>query len=349
MKRTLIALAVTAAVAAPLVAQAAPKVYGKINLSVEQYKKDFENPATVDSDYTRLTSNASRFGVKGEDELTATLSAVYQIEWEVAADGEDATGVTGSTKSDLTQRNRFLGIKSQDYGTIKLGKYDSYTKLAQGEIDLFNDYEGDMKYVIAGENRLNNVVGYESPKFFDALTFNVLTQTQDASSTTGNAANSKNGSSASVVYSNEEMGLYAALAADFSIDGATALFGTRESDNVRAVISYKISDLTLNGVYQTSDSALSGAAGASAKEAGWQLGASYKIGDELLKAQYGVADADSSAATIQQHTLWSVGVDHNFSSKTKAFAWYTEKKEDKLAVLADSDIKVLAVGLEHKF
>jgi predicted porin len=40
MKRTLIALAVTAAVAAPLAAQAAPKVYGKLNLSVEQYEKD---------------------------------------------------------------------------------------------------------------------------------------------------------------------------------------------------------------------------------------------------------------------------------------------------------------------
>lgn len=348
MKRTLIALAVTAAVAAPLAAQAAPKVYGKINLSVEQYKKDFENPATAASDYTRLTSNASRFGVKGEDELTATLSAVYQIEWEVAMDGEDATGATGSTKSDLTQRNRFLGIKSQDYGTIKLGKYDSYTKLAQGEIDLFNDYEGDMKYVIAGENRLNNVVGYESPKFFDGLTFNVLTQTQDASSTTGNAANGKNGSSASIVYNNEEIGLYAALAADFGIDGATALSGTREGDNLRAVISYKITDLTLNGIYQTSKPVLTETS-TNFKETGWQLGASYKIGDELLKAQYGVVDADSSTATIQQHTLWSVGVDHNFSSKTKAFAWYTEKKEDKLAALGDSDIKVLAVGLEHKF
>ena len=349
MKRTLIALAVTAAVAAPLAAQAAPKVYGKLNLSVEQYKKDNANPATVDSEFSRTVSNASRFGVKGEDELTATLSAVYQIEWEVAADGEDATGATASTKLDLTQRNRFLGIKSQDYGTIKIGKFDSYTKLAQGEIDLFNDFEGDMKYVIAGETRLNNAVGYESPKFFDALTFNVLTQTQDASSTSGNAKNGKNGSSASVVYNNEETGLYAALAADFGIDGATALFGTRESDNLRAVISYKIADLILSGIYQTSDSSLNGAAGTNAKETGWQLGASYKIADETLKAQYGQADADSNLAATQQHTLWSVGVDHNFSSKTKAFAWYTEKKEDKLAVLADSDIKVFALGLEHKF
>lgn len=354
MKRTLIALAVAASVALPVVAQAAPKVYGKLNLSVEQYKLDNENPATVDTDTTRLQSNASRFGVKGEDELTATLSAVYQIEWEVAADGEDATGATASTKSDLTQRNRYLGIKSTDFGTVKLGKYDSYTKLAQGEIDLFNDYEGDMKYVIAGENRLNNVIGYESPKFFDALTFNVLTQTQDAGRTSGTTPSNKNGSSASVVYNNEELGLYLALAADLGIEGATAVSGTRESDNLRLVVAYTVAGFGVNGIYQTSSSTLPVSAAAAAtgtndKETGWQLGVSYKLGDETLKAQYGAASADNSKATIQEHTQWSVGVDHNFSSKTKAFVWYTAKNEDKLAAKADSDIQVLAVGLQHSF
>lgn len=344
MKRTIIAVSVAAALALPVAAQAAPKVYGKINLSVESYKKEYEDPAAVADEYTRETSNASRFGVKGEDELTATLSAIYQIEWEVAMD--DGNGLTAGKGTDLYQRNRYLGIKSQDFGTVKLGKYDSYAKLAQGEIDLFNDYEGDMKFVIAGENRLDNVVGYESP-VFAGFSFNALTQTQEASSANTTQTARKNGSSASVVYNNEELGLYAALAADKALVSATALFGTRESDNLRAVVSYKIADLTLNGIYQTSEAS---AVGVKAdKETGWQLGAAYKLGDEVLKAQYGVADADDSAAAVQQHTLWSVGVDHNFTSKTKAFVWYTTKEEDKLAALGDSTIKVASIGMEHKF
>lgn len=344
MNRNLIALGVAAAVALPLSAQAAPKVYGKLNLSAESYKKEFENPATVADEYTRLQSNASRFGLSGEDELTATLSAVYQIEWEVAAD--DGNGVTAGKGTDLNQRNRFLGIKSQQFGTVKLGKYDSYTKLAQGEIDLFNDYEGDMKFVIAGENRLDNVVGYESPSFA-GFSFNVLSQTQEASSANATQTARKNGSSASVVYKNEELGLYAALAADKSLVSATALFGTRESDNLRAVVSYKVADLTLNGIYQTSEASAPGVK--ADKEAGWQLGAAYKLGDETLKAQYGVAEADDSAASVQEHNQWSVGVDHNFTTKTKAFLFYTEKEEDKLAALSDYTIKVAALGLEHKF
>ena len=40
MKHNLIALAVAAAVTLPLTAQAAPKVYGQINISAEAYEKD---------------------------------------------------------------------------------------------------------------------------------------------------------------------------------------------------------------------------------------------------------------------------------------------------------------------
>lgn len=363
MKRNLIALAVAAAVIAP-VANAAPKVYGKLNLSVESYKKDIDvNSATVvDDEYSRLQSNASRFGVKGEDELTADLSAVYLIEFGIGADeGQDVvTGVATNKDGTLdttnkkavsttniekiTQRNRYVGIKSQKFGTVKLGKYDTYTKLAQGEIDLFNDYIGDMQFVIAGENRVNNVVGYESPKFFDGLTFNILSQTQDSNT-------ASNGSSASVVYNNEESGLYAALAVDDNIKGATALSGERESDNIRLVGSYKIADLTVSAIYQTSEASKVPTGVNANKETGWQLGASYKIADELLKVQFGQADADNEKAAIQKRTQWSVGADHNFTSKTKAFAWYTSQKEDKIAANKGNnyEVNVLALGVEHKF
>lgn len=344
MNRKLIAVGVAAALALPLAANAVPKVYGKINLSAEKYEKDNQNPATADEDFTRLQSNASRFGVKGEDELTATLSAVYGIEWEVSADGDDISGVSSGSKLDLTQRNRYLGIKSQDFGTIKLGKYDTYFKLAQGEVDLFNDYFGDMAYTIAGENRVNNVIGYESPKILDAIQVNVMTQTQDAKDNTATQGNQKNGTSASVVYSNEELGLYAALAWDNNIDGKSALNGTREHDAWRLVASYKIADLTLNGLYNISEKY-----DGKAEETAWLLGAAYKIGDETLKVQYTVAEADDNAQATQERTMWSVGVDHNFTSKTKAFAWYTAREEDKLAANSDTEETALAIGLEHKF
>lgn len=372
MKRTLIALGIAATVALPVAAQAAPKVYGRLNLSVESYQKDFDkNPGVVDNtaavnsnqDYTRLRSNASRFGVKGEDELTASLSAVYLIEWEVAGDTADKTG----NSNDLKGRNRYVGIKSNDFGTLKLGAYDTYLKSAQGEIDLFNDLAGDMEYIIAGEDRVSNVVGYESPKFFDALTVNVLTQTQDATAansagaTNDSGINSGAGQSLSVVYNNEEIGVYAALAYDNNIlaknplQGAATSAGaaTRSSDIIRLVGSYKLSDLTVNGIYSTSKAAVGTVDG---KESAWQLGVSYKLGDELLKAQYGVVDADEATQAIQKRTQWSVGADHNFTSKTRAFFFYTQQEEERLAAVNnvaanthDNTVKIAGLGIDHKF
>lgn len=345
MKRTLIALAVTAAVAAPMVAQAAPKVYGKLNLSVEQYEKEFEDSAKDKEEYSRLMSNASRFGVKGEDELTATLSAVYQIEWEVAGDMVGTPGAAGY--SDLKGRNRFVGIKSQDFGTVKLGAYDTYLKLAQDKADLFNDLFGDMEYVVAGENRVNNVIGYESPKLLDAVQLNVMTQAQDKAGAEGNN-NHRNGISSSVTYSSEDLGLYVALAVDNNISSKTALFGTRVSDNLRLVATYKIADLALSAVYGTSE-ASEDLPDTAHEETGYNLGVSYKIGDETLKVAYGVAEADDNDAATKERTLLSVGFDHNFTSKTKAYAFYTLREEDKLAVDADSEDSSIAVGIEHSF
>lgn len=335
MNRKLIAVGVAAALTLPLAANAAPKVYGKLNLSAESYSKDYQDPAKADEDYTRMESNASRFGVKGEDELTATLSAVYGIEWEVAGDGE----INKQDKYDLTQRNRYVGIKSQDFGTVKLGKYDTYLKLAQGKVDLFNDYVfADMAYTVAGENRVNNVVGYESPKILDAIQVNAMIQTEDS------VNNNKNGASASVVYSNEDAGLYLALAMDNNIHSKSALNGDRDHDAWRLVASYKIADLTVNGLYNVSERY-----DGKAEETAWLLGAAYKIGDETLKLQYSVAEADDNTQAVQERTMWTVGVDHNFTSKTKAFAWYGVREEDQLAANKDTEESSLAVGIEHSF
>ncbi len=342
MNRTLIALGVAATVALPVVAEAAPKIYGKLNLSVEKYEESFTDPAlaTDEIDMVRLQSNDSRFGVKGEEELTATLSAVYGIEWGVQGDQFD--------KQDMKQRNRFVGIKSQDFGTLKLGAYDTYLKQAQGKADFFNDLFGDMKYVIAGETRANNVVGYESPKFA-GLQFNVMAQTQEEKNDTkGETKESKNGNSASIVYNNSDIGLYLALAMDNNVVGSNAFYSSsRENDNMRAVVVYKIADLTLSAVYNTSEDATATGA-VSDEETGMLVGAAYKIGDQTLKAQYGEAENDDPADPVDR-TLMNLGVDHNFNSKTRAYAFYTVKEESFLDPLEDEELTSFGLGLEHNF
>jgi len=324
MKRNLIALAVAAAFIAP-VANAAPKVYGKINISAESMKAE---TGGVSTEKTQMTSNASRFGVKGEDELTANLSAIYGIEWEVTAEGDG---------TDLGQRNRFLGLKHQSLGTVKMGRFDSYLKEAQGKVDLFNDYAGDMKYTIAAENRLNNVLAYESPKFMNTE-FNVMAQTQDTASA---------GTSLSIVHNNDELGLYLALAMDSNVDGKASTITAGELDTMRLVASYKVADLTLNALYNTTENTVK-----KEEETAYLVGAAYKMGDVELKAQYSVADNDTNNLTngkTSQKTLTSVGADYKLSSKAKVFGWYSMKEQTKVGSTTDTTEDTLGVGIEHKF
>ena len=376
MKRSLIALSVAAAVLAPA-AEAAPKVYGKLNLSVESFKDELKPTA----DTSRVVSNASRFGVKGEDELTAELSAIYQVEWEVKADSSDAPSSSASsapstaankTNFDLTARNRFVGLKHATYGQVKIGQFDSYLKLAEGEADLFNDYFGDMQKVMVGQSRLKNVVAYMSP-VIEGLAFNVQYQTKDAAgvdtpaSASGNPAGKKGGKSASLSYTNEELGLYAALAADRGITskgvaygGTTTLGGSElQRDNERAVLTYKAGDLFLSSVYTrsqltdesvgtiTANAATTGIViGNKQKEAGYSLGAAYKIDDSTLKVQYGKGEAKDNDAEVR--TI-SAGYDYNFTSKTKVFAFYTKLDGKGSTGVSLAEQRVIAAGIEHKF
>jgi predicted porin len=363
MNKSLIAVSIAAALATSM-ANAAPKVYGKLNVSFENIKDD-----TKQDGRWEMISNASRFGLKGEDEVTATVSAIYGIEWEVSTDGNG---------TDLGQRNRFVGLKHQSAGTVKFGRVDTLTKLAQGEIDLFNDLNADMGKVIAGENRVNNVLTYESPKIADAIQLNLQVipgeETQDKTATGANCAGAKanqcddNGIadaiSASLIYNNEEAGLYAALALDkgvaSTLNAAGAFNGAfsnyvseaggtvaaAKTDIIRLVGSYNLKDqgLTLNALIQKAERSdaitsidYTPAGGAkftvtdiTPEEQSYLLGVAWKVpGVEGLtaKLQYVTAETDFGDAAIDKVTLkqTSVGADYNLASKTKVFGYVSTR------------------------
>ncbi|MCC2637701.1 MAG: outer rane porin [Moraxellaceae bacterium] len=357
MKRNLIALGIAAAVALPLTAQAAPKVYGKLNVAVEKYELDAGGPlTTADVDNVQVSSYASRFGVKGEDELTATLSAVYLVEWQVNGD------VTGA---DLTARNRYVGLKHSGLGAIKLGAYDTNLKVAQGKVDLFNDTKGDLQSIISGETRASNVIGYESPKIADAVSLNLQLIPGEASgqpgttpvTTSNNSYNGiADGISASVVYDKDD--LYLAAAYDQEVAGnlvlTTSNLTTARRDSYRLVAAYKIADLTLGALYESSTGVNEPTISAAkdVEETAWLLSAAYKIGDTTLKAQY-IAGENDVAVNAADATHYTLGVDYNFTSKTKAFGYYSAYENDTGLTPATNTSSVewtaLAVGIEHNF
>ncbi len=136
MKKSILAIAVAATMAAPAVVMAAPTVYGNVHISLNAADNDI--PDTDNN--LALSSNTSAIGVKGSEDLGNGLKAIYKMEWQVAVAPGPTTDpdndfVDGESETDgLKGRDQFMGLKG-GWGTIKFGTMSSNYKQMGGKID----------------------------------------------------------------------------------------------------------------------------------------------------------------------------------------------------------------------
>lgn len=313
-------------------------VYGKGNLTyqmesyeervIEERDEPDSDVVQADGDTWKMESNASRFGIKGSNEVKENLEVVYQLEWEVDISDKD----DGDGDNILKARNSFAGLKG-NWGKVIAGTHDTPLKLAAKKIDLFNDLEGDIKGVLKAENRLQNIVFYSSPKLADAVTLN-LAFVPGEDTEFVNGEDEENGIadafSASAVF--KQGGIYAAVAYDSEV---------KELDTIRVIAKYKADNFSVGAMWQDSESS----EGDSDEEGyidedGMSVGASYTLDKNTLKVQHTASDMSTEGAEFT-----SLGLDHKLAKKTKVFAFYTDKSYDD----SDLDETIFAVGLEHKF
>jgi predicted porin len=288
-------------------------VYGKVNVSLV----DADDGS---SDEWKLNSNASRLGVKGESEIAEGLSIVYKAEFEICVDDGDCKGQT------FGQRNIMAGIKGS-FGAVWAGKHDTPSKLAQSKIDLFNDFEGDIKNTFEGENRVSNIVAYSSPKINGFSSTVAMIPGEDAEGDNGGLAD---GVSYSVSYQQDD--LYLALAGDQDVD---------DQDLMRLVAQYKIDALKLGFMYQQNENTLG-----SKDESGYFVSAAYKLDSAItLKAQFGSIEDDADGD--EEETL-SLGADYKLAKSTKLYVFYTDNTDSEVGS-ADSENSAFGLGMEHKF
>lgn len=149
MKRQIIGVTLASLCAAQAMAEI--DAYGKVNASLQQTKEG-------DDSFLELESNASRLGVKGEEELNENLKAIYRIEVQYATDdGDPGNG------SVFSARNIYVGVEG-DFGQVVAGRMDTPLKVIQSKVDVFNDMAGDIGRIItASDNRVDNFVQYTTP------------------------------------------------------------------------------------------------------------------------------------------------------------------------------------------
>ncbi|HUH92669.1 MAG TPA: porin [Casimicrobiaceae bacterium] len=193
MKRSLAALALGCVGALPLSAHgqlANVRLYGNLNLDFELVRG--EQPDGSNPTVNRVSSNSSRFGIRGNEYLGRGQVAIFQVESSLQAD----TG--GST---LASRETFVGLQG-DWGTAKFGKfltpYDDILTIFGNTPTLTTSIlstaaiwaQGPLSKVQGGfDARLGNSLRYETPPL-GGLTGEVQYSTRDSS---GNADSADNG------------------------------------------------------------------------------------------------------------------------------------------------------------
>src|SRR5512132_2305415 len=114
MNKKLVALAVAGAFALPMAAQAQTAnvtMYGRANVDMEFVSGTLANG--TNPHVFRVSSNSSRWGVRGSESLGGGLNAIFQLESSISWDAGGGT---------LAGRETFVGLQGA-WGTFKMGNF----------------------------------------------------------------------------------------------------------------------------------------------------------------------------------------------------------------------------------
>jgi len=314
------------------------EIYGRAQVSYDMIDTGAKSPA--DETLHKISTNGSRLGFKGSEDLGDGLNAVFQMELQINLDGRQTTVVSGGTGTNppvytttgidtITYRNSFAGLRHQAVGTLLLGIYDTPYKTSTSRLDLFVDTMGDYNAVIGNVNgtsnfdlRAKDTVVYLSSSWAGISIG--LSRSTTGSETNNNTTGNANLTSASVTY--DAKPLFITAAYEIHKNGYT----TWDSDayqntgtKVGAGVAFE--NTKINAVYEMIKDDKSNS---DKTRNAWWIGASQTFGKETVKIAYAMADDGDNPATKTGATMMAVGLDHAFSKRTTVYALYAVTKNE---------------------
>ena len=331
MQKKIIALAIASALTVPALAFAEGNVtvFGQVNMSYDITDTgdgvDAANSATAVSGISvnKVSTNASRFGLKGSEDLGDGLSAIWQIEQAITADEGGTT---------LANRDTFGGLSSKTAGTVRLGIFDDAYKKADRPLDVFGDSIADNRSILGGVagksidssfvGRQTNIIQYTSP---DLNGFKIDVGYANLAENNTNSTQTKlDMITMSGVYNVAPF--YAALAYEKREVAGTVVGTTNDNKATKLGLGYTQDAFTVNFVYERLDND-QGNAAVNYDHNTYYLAGKYSFGSDAVKAAYTKArkldGVDNSGAK-----QWSLGYDHSMSKRTSLYAVYTKMDND---------------------
>ncbi|PCI41000.1 MAG: hypothetical protein COB51_14380, partial [Moraxellaceae bacterium] len=220
-------------------------------------------------------------------------------------------------------------------------KHDTPLKLAQGKIDRFSDQKlGDIKKILAGEDRASNIVMYTTPNMNG---LSVTAAIVPGENTEGDEDGLADGISASLNYKNQF--ITAALARNDDINSL---------DTTRLAAEIKSNDVKIGLLLQSAE-----ASEGSDEEDSFVISTAINVpNDFILKAQFSFADVSVTEDFIEfkgEITQIAFGVDKKLDKNNTLFAYYSTIESDISADFGtvtsgiSVDDTTFAIGYELKF
>jgi predicted porin len=375
MNKKFLTAAIAAALIAPTAALAEVTVYGKLHMSLDYADTNTAVAAGAVGNKANLglSSNSSRIGFKGSEDLGGGMKAVWQIESRV--DAEEGGSGDSYTTGGLATRNTYLGLAGE-FGTFLVGKHDTPLKMVGRKFDVFGDTMADTRNllgnskagggVVGFDMRAPNVIAYITPNFsgFSA----VLAYVTGAGNAGKDFDNNKfDAFSLNASYANGPLyvaGAYENHSKEIGqVLGTATGAGKNSASAWRLGASFKFGDATVGGMWEQ----LEDADYVDAKRSAGTLFGTYSFGSETVKLAYTAAGKWEKGGTDVANSdaaLIAVGLDHKLSKRTKAYVQYAAMTNengasytiggggfgDKLGgVAAGKDPSAFSVGLIHKF
>lgn len=341
MQKKLIALAIAAAFSAPAFADNANfTFYGTADVSYDIVNTGngttTANGATAVQGTTKrvVSSNVSKFGFKGSEDLGGGLAAVWQIEQQINIDAAANTTSFGS-------RNTFAGLKSETLGTVLMGRHDTPYKISTRKLDVFGDNIADNRALIGNKGNLGfelrptDVLAYISPAFAGVTAAIATVNLSEGNTTSGPTAaqyqQSNSALSLAVMY--DVAPFYGSIAMEkHKLNTLNTATVAAEESATRLGFGFTQEMFSVGVVYEKTKDNLGAAGVNSLGHTAMYLGGKFNIGLDAVKFAYGKAGTlGTGAAQVANSgaSQVSVGYDMSMSKRTKLYALYTKISNGK--------------------
>lgn len=328
-----------------------------------------------------MSDRASRLGVQGSEDLGNGLKALYQIELEIPVANKDAD-IDNGDPGLVRMRNSFLGLEG-GWGRLIAGRHDSPLKMSTAPLDLFADTLADYNRTIGfSDLRSDNSLLYFSPAFWGVQVTGAVIPGGGATVLGVEDPRANGLAEGWSVAANYGAGPFYASAAYERLarplwrwqDGLyDTSHGIVAGDETRWRFGLGLLDwngIDLTGIYESRSQVMGQTDNAGVML--WQVQGAYRFGGTRIKAMYGQAlpgacvdpmdlgfrfacssgvvagtFGDALGPFVEQgdKSAWAVGVDHDFSTRSRLYALYTALTDSNPA----GDWSGFSLGMLHRF